>query len=63
MALPKCACGAEATRWKPGTEPEFFAAEGCAIAVDAGEQDQAWCMDCWPYKHQAQWNSMLNGGA
>lgn len=53
--LPRCACGAEAMAFQPGTEPErdpdllSFPAGDPKLA-DRGDPPAAWCEQCWMCK-------------
>lgn len=48
--LPRCACGAPAIAWVPGTEPDRL---DIGIVIDAGEPAKAWCSACWDQRFGA----------
>lgn len=50
--LPRCACGAPAMAFRPGTEPlrEGGSALPRDILLDAGEPASAWCFRCWGWR-------------
>lgn len=51
--LPRCACGARAFAFRPGTDPErdpdlLSFPSGDPKLAALGELGAAWCEQCWP---------------